>query len=133
MAARRELFFRLCAVGAFLAAMFHAAAMLSPAVARIEYPPSYPAWRHVLFIGIDLTLAWLFLRRPMWLPWAFAVLTFQILNGHGRAAWAMWAEQRHIDWISVLASVLAPIVLVVLLRDWRDRRRVVQVRAGLGR
>ena len=85
----QERLFRLCAVGALVAAMFHAAAMLSPAVARIEYPPGYPTWGHVAFIGVNVTLAWLFVRRPIWLVWAFALVTLHILNGHGRGAWAM--------------------------------------------
>jgi multidrug transporter EmrE-like cation transporter len=106
----REHLFRLCAVGALVAAMFHAAAMLSPAFARIEYPPGYPIWRHVAFIGVNVTLAWLFLRRPIWLVWAFALLTLHILNGHGRGAWTMWVDQRRVLWISVFV-------------DWRDRRR----------
>ena len=115
----RDLVFRLCAIGAAVAAVFHAAALASPAVAQLEYEPAYPAWRHVVFIGINLSLVWLFLRRPGWFVLAFAALTVQILNGHGRGAWTMWAEQGRIEWISVLVSIVAPIVVVLLFIDWR--------------
>jgi hypothetical protein len=120
----RDLLFRVSAVGAVIAAMFHAAAMLSPAIARLEYSPTYPAARHVVFIIIDLALGWLLLRRPRWLVWAFAVLTLQQLNGHGRGAWTLWTEHRRIDWISVVVSVFALAVLALLIIDRRRPRAV---------
>lgn len=119
----RYLIFRLAAVGAAVAAGFHAAAMLSPEIARLEYEPTYPIWRHVVFIGIDGVLAWLFLRRPSWLVWAYGLLTLQILNGHGRGALRIWIAQHRVDWISVAVSVLAPVVLCALFLDWRERRK----------
>jgi hypothetical protein len=129
-AATREIIFRLAAVGAAPAAVFHAVAMLSPEIARVEYEPNYPMWRHIVFFLIDGVLAWLFLRRPLWLVWAYGVLTLQILNGHGRGAWRIWMDEHRVDWISVAVSVLAPVVLCTLFVDWRERRRVSAL-AGL--
>lgn len=124
----RAVVFRACALFAIAAAAFHAAAMASPAVARIEYEPTYPAWRHVLFIIIDVAAARLFLRRPRWFVWAYAVLTIQVLNGHGRGAWHLWVERQRVDWISVAISLAAPAILVLLFVDGRDRARTFQAK-----
>lgn len=122
----RAALFRGCAVLAIAAAAFHAAAMASPGIARIEYDPTYPTWRHVLFIVIDVTAAALLLRRPPWFVWAYAVLTLQVLNGHGRGAWHRWVEQREVDWISVGVSLAAPAILFLLFIDRRDRRTMLR-------
>ncbi len=82
----REILFRVSAGIAVVAALFHAVTMLSPTVGALEYESTYPTWRHVVFIIIDAGLAWLLLRRPMWLVWAFAVLTLQILTA---TRWAL--------------------------------------------
>ncbi len=37
----RELIFRLCAAGPVVAGAFHLAAMVNPAIARVEYDPTY--------------------------------------------------------------------------------------------
>lgn len=122
----RAVVFTACAVGAVAAAAFHASAMASPSIARIEYESTYPAWRHVLFIVIDVATARLLLSRPRWFLWAYAVLTIQILNGHGRGAWQLWVEQQRLDWISVAVSLAAPAVLVLLFLDRRDRARTLR-------
>lgn len=124
MRPRREIIFRLAAVGAAIAAAFHLAALWSPEVARLEYEPSYPIWRHFVFIGIDGVLVPLFLRRPPWLVWAYGLLALQILNGHGRGAWRIWITEHRVDWISVAVSVLAPIVLGALFLELRERREM---------
>jgi len=119
----REWLFRICAASAALAAAFHAAAMASPSVARIEYDPGYPAWRHVVFIAINGSLAWLFLRRPRWLVWPFALLTIEVVGGHGYRAWELWATARRVDWISIAVVLAAPSILLLLFLDRRDHDR----------
>ena len=119
---KRSAVFGACAILALAAAAFHAAALASQAIARIEYEPMYPAWRHVLFIVIDCALAPLFLRRPPWFVWVYAVLTVQVLNGHGRGAWRQWVNGQGVDWISVGVSIVVPAILLLLLIDWRQRR-----------
>jgi hypothetical protein len=121
----REVLFRACAILAIAAAAFHAAALTSPAIARLEYEPTYPAWRHGLFIVIDCALAPLFLRRPPWFVWVYAVLMLQVLNGHGRGAWQQWVNGQRVDWISAGVSIVVPAILLLLVIDWRDRRRLV--------
>lgn len=122
----RAVVFPVCALCAVAAAAFHAAAMASPAVARIEYESTYPAWRHVLFIVIDVAAARLLLIRQPWFVWAYAVLTIQVLNGHGRGAWQLWVDHQRFDWISAAISLAAPAILVLLLVDRRDRARTLR-------
>jgi hypothetical protein len=70
MAQVRTVWFRLAAAGAVVATAIHLAGLTIPAFGAANYP-GYPAWRHVLFVGIDASLAVLFLRRPRWFVWAF--------------------------------------------------------------
>ena len=117
----RDAAFRLAAVIAASAAVYHATALTVPAFAKIAYPLDYPALRHVIFITINGSLVWLFLWRPIWLVWPYAVLTAQVIQSHGGAAWMLWQTQRRIDWISVLAVVAVPLCLLLLALDWRER------------
>jgi hypothetical protein len=116
-----KLLFRLAAVGASLAVAIHAAALAMPAFAAVAYPTGYPAWRHVLFVAINLTLAPLFLRRPAWFVWAFAVLTAQVIYSHGGAALASWQRDGHIRGIDAVAVVGVPLALALLVTDYRSR------------
>ena len=118
---RRDLLFRLAAAGAVVAVSVHAAALVVPAFGAAAYPPAYPAWRHGAFIGIDSALAWLFPRRPGWFVWAYAVLTAQVLYGHGGQAWATWRHDEYIAWIDAVAIVAVPLGLVLLVIDYRKR------------
>jgi hypothetical protein len=114
--------FRLAAVFAAFAAAYHTAAVVVPAFATIAYPATYPVWRHLVFIAIGGSLVWLFLRRPIWLVWPYAVLTAQVIYSHGGAAWTFWQQERRIDWISIAAVVGILLGLGLLLVDWRERR-----------
>lgn len=78
--AARDSLFRVCAIGALLPTLFHAVSIFSPAVASLEYSPSYPIWRHLVFIAIGASCVWLFQRRPWWLVWAYAALTIQTVK-----------------------------------------------------
>ena len=119
----RGLAFRLAAAGAVVAAGIHATALAVPAFGAVTYSPTYPAWRHVVFIGIDATAAWMFLRRPIWFVWAFAVLTAQVLYSHGGSAWASWQRDGGMAWIDGLALIAIPLALALLIVDWRQRHR----------
>lgn len=94
--------------------------MLFPAVSLLEYEPGYPAWRHVVFIGINLSLASLFQTRPRWFAWAYGALTVQVLASHGWGAIRMWRADRYIDWISVTVAIGAPLLLLALILDRRS-------------
>jgi hypothetical protein len=115
-----RLAFRLAVLGALVAAVIHAAGLLVPAFAAANYP-AYPAWRHGAFIAINLSLAWLFVRRPPWFVWAYAVLTAQVFYSHGGSAWTSWQHDGHVRWIDALALVAVPLALVLLVVDYRKR------------
>jgi hypothetical protein len=117
----RVLALRLAAFATAIAAGYHAAALSVPAFAAITYPPDYPAIRHVVFIVIDGTVAWLLLRRPWWLVWAYAVLTIQVLNGHGRAAWLAWRRAEGVHVVDVCVSLGVVATLLLLIAERRQR------------
>ena len=110
-------FFRIGSAIMIGAGLYHVLALASPAFARLWYPPTYPVWRHVAFIGITSMFAWLFLRRSTWLIWLFALLTVQIYNGHGRQALLRWTTERHIAWFDVVTVVGASVLLMLLAVD----------------
>jgi len=95
-------------VGAVLVALFHAAAIFTPALSE----PS-PGWRHALFVGINLFFAFAFLTRARWLPVPFAVLSVQQLWSHGRSFLAAGAAG-HLDAQSLAVLVTLPVLAVVV-------------------
>ena len=116
----RLLAFRIAAAGAVAAVAIHLTALIIPAFAAAVYP-GYPAWRHGVFVAIDATVAWLFVRRPAWFVWAFAVLTVQVLYSHGGSALASWQASGRVAWIDALALAAVPLGLVLLVADYRRR------------
>jgi hypothetical protein len=116
----RDLVFRLAAAGAVVATVIHVLGLTIPAFAAANYP-DYPAWRHGVFIAINLSAAWVFLRRPAWFVWAFAVLTLQAFYSHGGSAWASWQRDGLVRWIDLAALVAIPTSLALLIAD-RNRR-----------
>ena len=73
-----------------------------------------PAWRHLMFIGINITFAALFIHRPRWLVWPMALLTIQILSGHGVDAWHAWVDRHEIAWIHVATALFSVGALALL-------------------
>ena len=114
--------FRVGAAAFLGAAIYHLAAVLIPPFAAFAYPYGYPLWRHVLFIAINVSVAWIVLRRSQWAIWPVALMTLQIYNGHGRYAWMAWSRESRIAWIDVL-TVIGATVLLLLLMAVRDSRR----------
>jgi hypothetical protein len=123
MTASRRVVFRLAAAGAGAASLYHALALSVPAFAAMAYPPTYPVWRHVVFILIDGSLALLLLRPPAWLVWPYSLLMLQVLNGHGRSALGQWRSSGAIAWIDTVTVIGVAAGLALLIVDLRDRRR----------
>jgi hypothetical protein len=102
-----------------LAALYHLAAIAAPSLGIRG-----AQWRHVRFAGIDVTFAWLFLRRPWRLafPWRCSrgigcalTDTERGRSGSGQGA----------DWIGIGAIAVLPIILAVVVADgWQQRKRV---------
>jgi hypothetical protein len=99
-------------------ACFHAAAVI-----RNEVEPEAPAWRHLLFLGINLACVLGLLVRPLVFIPAFAALTAQQLWSHGGHAWRMHVEQGAVDFPSLAVLAVMPTTLVLLVLDALRRRR----------
>ncbi len=115
--------YRIASAAFLIAASYHLTALFIPAFAAVAYPPGYPRLRHVAFIGLNVVFSQLFVWRPRWLVWPYALMTLQILNGHGRGAWRLWQVQRRVDWISVALVMGAVALLFFLTMHWRERTR----------
>ncbi len=102
-----------------LAAAWHVTAMAIPSLAATAYPSAYPAWRHIVFIQINLVFAWLFLLRPRWFIWPYILLVMQVVYSHGTAAWALWHQETRVDWISLVVIAAALVGLSLLIQDRR--------------
>ena len=97
------------------AAIYHVVATLIPSFGAVAYPSGYPVWRHVLFIAINVSMAWLLFGGVRWVIWPIALLTVQIYYGHGRHAWVVWRDEARIEWIDLLAAFGATLLLVFLV------------------
>ena len=111
--------FRLAALAAAIATLVHVAALAVPAVNLFLYSATYPWWRHLVFIGINGSLAWLLRRPPSWLVWPYAALTVQVIYSHGLGGWEYWQRTGRINWLDPAALVGVPILLVLLIADRR--------------
>ena len=80
-----------------------------------------PAWRHLLFVFIDLAVVYGCLKRPKWFIVFALVLTAQQLYSHGSFAITKWQMEHIIDWISVGVIVLLPAGCILLIADQRSR------------
>jgi hypothetical protein len=118
---RAPLRFRLAALGFALGATAHFVAFVALAFGR-EFIPGYPGWRHALFTGIDATLAWGLIRRPLILAVALPLFFAQQLSSHGVEAWRAWAADRRVDWYSLVVLGFILFATVSVVHDcWRRR------------
>ncbi len=115
----RDRLFRLAAAASFFAALYHLTAIAVPAFGAMAYPATYPFWRHLFFIVINICFGALFLRRPTWLIWPYVLLVLQIYNGHGVEAWRLWQRESRIDWVSVITVVGATLGLALVIAERR--------------
>ncbi len=102
--------FTLLASGFFVAAAFHAVAIVLPQIG----PPS-PAWRHALFVLVNAGVGLGMLKRPRWFTPIFGLLVAQQLVSHGLFSWEVWQTEHRLDWGSVVVFVFMPATLVLLL------------------
>jgi hypothetical protein len=109
--------YRLVAAACFFAALYHVAAIAIPAFGAMAYPPTYPLWRHLIFIVVNTIFGALFLQRRTWVIWPYALLVLQIYNGHGVGAWRLWQREDRIDWVSVITVIGATIGLALMIVD----------------
>jgi hypothetical protein len=92
-------------------ACFHLAAAIRPSV-----DPEAPTWRHLLFIGINLTTIAGLIRRPLIFIPAFGVLLIQQLVTHGTHAWKAFAGGGS-DWPSIAVVIVMLVTMTLLIVD----------------
>lgn len=102
-------FWSIVSAGFVAGALFHLYALFGA-------DPS-PAWRHALFVAINLGMAWGCWRQPRWFIWVFGLLLLQQLYSHGTDFAQAWPERT--DWRSLAVLLGMPIVAIAL---WRRRR-----------
>ena len=84
----------------------------------IFYPiNSPPAWRHALFVGINLFCAYGFLKRPRFFVYFFFLLLLQQIYSHGGSAIMTWNQQQIISWLDVAVVLLTFAAFVLLVID----------------
>jgi hypothetical protein len=98
-------------------AVFHIAAILQPNL-DIESP----AWRHGLFVGINIACVVGFLKRPLFFLPLFCVLVVQQVSSHGRLALHAWQSERAFDVKSIGVILVMPITVVFLVADALRKR-----------
>jgi hypothetical protein len=112
----------LAASAMFAAALYHSVAVVIPAFGRYAYPSTYPLWRHVGFIAINVTLGSMLIARSNFLLWAFVLLTAQIYSGHGVSLWAAWTREGRIALIDLISVIGSTAIVVLLVIDRRTTR-----------
>ncbi len=90
---------RILAAASLGAGLYHLAALVNPAFARIAYVAWHPLWRHLVFIAANFGVAFLMLRRPRWFLGIYLILTVQVLQGHGVRLWRTWFGLHEIQWL----------------------------------
>lgn len=118
---RQPVRFCVMAAGFAGAALYHLAALEIPAFARSAYAPTYPVWRHLVFIGINVTTAYFMLLRPRWFFWACLVFSVQVMQGHGVRLWRTWFDLQRIQWVDFVTVCFVLLGLVLLYLDRRER------------
>jgi hypothetical protein len=103
--------FTLLALLSLAAAVYHFIGLFQPLNGS-------PPWRHGLFVAIDLSCAYGFLRRPRWFVWFFGALAMQQGYGHGSSLLRTLAEG-HVAWIDLGVVLFMAIALISLVIEAR--------------
>ena len=105
-----RIIFIVAAVLSFGALLYHAKGIFYPA------PPT-PAWRHAIFVLVNITCIYGLLKRPKWFTWFVGALTLQQWYSHGGYAIELWQKQHIIHWISVGVVFFMPLLFILLLLE----------------
>jgi hypothetical protein len=104
-----QILFIAFALLAFAAIVYHIIGAIKPFDAT-------SAWRHSLFIGVNIICIYGLLKRPNWFVWFWAILTLQQLYSHGAHFLRLLSENKF-TWIDFGVLVLMPAIFVLLLID----------------
>lgn len=97
-------------------ALLAAAAMIYHIIGAIKPFDATPAWRHILFIGINIICIYGLVKRPVWFTWFWLLLTLQQLYSHGSHFFRLLGEDKF-TWIDFGVLLLMPLILILLLTD----------------
>jgi hypothetical protein len=98
------------AIISFIVMLYH--------IRGIFYPTNLtPAWRHGIFVLVNIICIYGLQKRPMWFIWFVGMLTLQQWYSHGSYAIHLWQEENKIHWVSILDVVLLPILVRMLFID----------------
>jgi hypothetical protein len=107
--------FRLFALLSLAAAVFHAIGLFHPLNGS-------PPWRHGLFIVVDFSCTYGFLRRPRWFVWFFSALALQQCYSHGQSLLREPAAG-HASWLDLGVVLFMLLAVASLFIDARRSER----------
>lgn len=106
--------FTIFALLAFAAMVYHIVGSIKPFDAT-------PAWRHALFVAINIICIYGLLKRPVWFTWFWALLVVQQLYSHG-SHFIRLLSQGKFAWIDFGVLVITPVIFILLIVDKRSTR-----------
>jgi len=98
-------------------AVFFAVSAIYHLVALFFKINTSPLWRNLLFIVINLLVAYGLLKRPAYFIYLFILLMLQQFYSHGSDLVNLWNLQHKLDWMSLLVFIILPVIFVFLLLD----------------
>jgi hypothetical protein len=90
------------------------AAMVYHIIGAIKPLDATPAWRHSLFIGINIICIYGLLKKPTWFLWFWGILTLQQLYSHGSHFLRLLEKDKFI-WIDFGVLLLMPLIFILLI------------------
>jgi hypothetical protein len=114
-------------------AVFFAVSAIYHLVALFFKINTSPLWRNLLFIVINLLVAYGLLKRPPYFIYLFILLMIQQFYSHGSDLVNLWNQQHKLDWMSLLVFIILPVIFVFLLLDklgklgtGRQRKKIME-------
>ncbi len=111
-----QILFIAFALVSFCAMLYHVNGFFHPTTLA-------PAWRHLIFIAVNVICIYGCLKKPNWFVWFIAILTLQQWYSHGGYAITTWQTQHIIHWISVVDVLLLPVLFFLLIKD-KNRKQL---------
>jgi hypothetical protein len=98
------------AIISFIAMVYH--------IKGVFYPTTVtPAWRHSIFVFVNIISIYGVIKRPRWFIWFAIILTIQQWYSHGSYALHLWQTENKIHWMSVGDVILLPVLVWLLFID----------------
>ena len=103
------------AIISFIAMLYHVKGIFQPTTLT-------PAWRHAIFVAINIISIYGLIKRPNWFIIFIALLTVQQWYSHGSYAIDLWQKENKIHWISIADIILLPILFALLILDSTNKK-----------